>query len=141
MELPRHTFDELRRLIHGLCGLVISDDKAYLIRHRLEPLARAAGCRDFEEFAQKLRGPEGEALHDRIVEAITTSETSFVRDAHPFEAFRRHLLPRLAVLARTRPRTRSALAGSAPAPQAAAAGAGGTPRTGGRRGRRTSRWW
>jgi chemotaxis protein methyltransferase CheR len=103
MDLPQHTFDELRRLIHRLCGLVISDEKAYLIRHRLEPLARAAGCRDFEEFAQKLRGPEGEALNDRIVEAITTSETSFFRDAHPFEAFRQHLLPRLAVLARTRP--------------------------------------
>jgi chemotaxis protein methyltransferase CheR len=103
MELAPRTFDELRQLIHRLCGLVLADDKAYLIRHRLEPLVRAAGCRDFEEFAQKLRGPEGETLHDPIVEAITTSETSFFRDGHPFEAFRRYLLPRLGELAKGRP--------------------------------------
>jgi chemotaxis protein methyltransferase CheR len=103
MELSPSTFDELRRLIHRLCGLALSDDKAYLIRHRLEPLVRGAGCRDFEGFAQKLRGPKGEALHDPIVEAITTSETSFFRDGHPFEAFRRYMLPRLGELAKSRP--------------------------------------
>jgi chemotaxis protein methyltransferase CheR len=100
MELSRSLFDELRRLIHRLCGLVVGEDKAYLIRHRLGPVARAAGCRSFEEFAQKLRGPEGASLHAPVVEAITTAETSFFRDAHVFEAFRCHLLPRLGEKAR-----------------------------------------
>ena len=36
MELSRETFDELRRLIHRLCGIVLSDDKTYLVQHRLE---------------------------------------------------------------------------------------------------------
>jgi chemotaxis protein methyltransferase CheR len=93
MKLTGPTFDELRRLIQRLCGLVLNEDKAYLIRHRLEPLARSAGCHDFEELAARLRGPGGAALHDAIVEAITTPETSFFRDGHPFETFRRHLLP------------------------------------------------
>jgi chemotaxis protein methyltransferase CheR len=101
VQLTRATFDELRRLVHGLCGLVLSEEKEYLVRHRLGPVARAAGCRCFEEFAQKLRGPDGPALHDAIVAAITTGETSFFRDGHPFEAFRRHL-PRLAERARGR---------------------------------------
>ncbi|HVS36107.1 MAG TPA: protein-glutamate O-methyltransferase CheR [Gemmataceae bacterium] len=100
MNLSRSVFDELRQLIHRLCGLVVDDDKAYLIRHRLGPVARTAGCRSFEELAQKLRGPEGAALHASIVEAITTAETSFFRDGHPFEAFRCHLLPRLGEKAR-----------------------------------------
>jgi chemotaxis protein methyltransferase CheR len=95
MELSRPVFDELRRLIHRLCGLVVAEDKAYLIRHRLGPVARAAGCRSFEALAQMLRGSEGAALHAPIVEAITTAETSFFRDPHVFEAFRCHLLPRL----------------------------------------------
>jgi len=102
MELSPLTFDELRRVIHRLCGLVIPEDKAYLIQHRLEPVAQANQFRSFEELAQALRGPSGANLYDPIVEAITTSETSFLRDGHPFETFRRHFLPRLGELARLR---------------------------------------
>jgi chemotaxis protein methyltransferase CheR len=84
----------------------VGEDKAYLVRHRLAPVARAAGCRSFEELARKLRGPDGAALHDPIVEAITTPETSFFRDERPFEAFRRELLPRLGEAARRGGRVR-----------------------------------
>ncbi len=35
-------------------------------------------------------------LKDQIIEAITTNETSFNRDTHPFDALRRHILPELA---------------------------------------------
>jgi chemotaxis protein methyltransferase CheR len=94
MELTRPTFDELRKLIHRLCGLALSEEKAYLVQHRLEPVARAAGCPNFEGLARRLREPGGSALYDAIVEAITTAETSFFRDGHPFDAFRRYLLPR-----------------------------------------------
>ena len=102
MHLPRPAFDELRRLIHGLCGVMLSEDKAYLIRHRLEPVVRDHGLAGFEELARRLRGPGGTALHDAVVEAITTGETSFFRDGHPFDAFRRVLLPRLGALVRGR---------------------------------------
>jgi chemotaxis protein methyltransferase CheR len=102
MELPRPTFDTLRSLIYRLCGLVIPEDKAYLIRYRLEPLVRQTGCSGFDEFAKKLSGPGGVSLHDAIVDAITTGETSFFRDRHPFEAFRQHIFPRLAETARSK---------------------------------------
>ena len=36
------------------------------------------------------------ALRDQTIEAITTNETSFNRDGHPFEALRRSILPELA---------------------------------------------
>jgi chemotaxis protein methyltransferase CheR len=96
MDLPRPIFDELRRLIRGLCGVVLSEDKAYLIRHRLEPVVRDHRLSGFEELARRLRDPGGAALRDAVVEAITTGETAFFRDGRPFEAFRRHVLPDLA---------------------------------------------
>jgi chemotaxis protein methyltransferase CheR len=102
MHLSQATFDELRAAIHRLCGLVIPPDKAYLVRHRLEPVAHAHGCATFRDFGIKLRTCASTALHDAIIEAITTSETSFFRDGHPFEAFRLHILPRLAEVARRR---------------------------------------
>jgi len=95
MDLSRSTFEELRRLIHRLCGIVITDDKEYLVRHRLEPLVISSGCQDFEQFREKLASRDGVPLQEAIIEAITTQETSFFRDGHPFEALRRHVLPEL----------------------------------------------
>jgi chemotaxis protein methyltransferase CheR len=96
MDLSPVTFDELRRLIHRLCGLVIADDKEYLIRHRLESLVKSSGCRSFDDFLGKLTSPDSLSLQEAVVEAITTQETSFFRDRHPFEAIRDRILPEMA---------------------------------------------
>jgi chemotaxis protein methyltransferase CheR len=95
-------FTTLRGLVHDLCGLALSADKGYLLRHRLGPVARAAGCHSFAEFLHKLAGPDGLAFREPIIEAITTKETAFFRDQHPFDAFRHDLLPQLAALIRQR---------------------------------------
>ncbi len=95
MELTQAAFDDLRRSIHRLCGIVLTDDKQYLIRHRLEPVARRCGCRCFDEFRAKLVGSEAARLQEAIIEAITTQETSFFRDRHPFDTLRQQILPDL----------------------------------------------
>jgi chemotaxis protein methyltransferase CheR len=96
MELSRSTFEELRRLIHHLCGVVLTDEKEYLIRHRLEPVVKQSGCRSFAEFHEKLALPGSQIWQEAVVEAITTQETSFFRDVHPFAAIRSRILPELA---------------------------------------------
>ena len=99
MELSRETFQELTQRIHRLCGLVIGPDKMYLVRHRLEPVIRSHGLEGFEDLLQRLRAREGSQLHDTIVEAITTQETSFFRDPGLFKALREQVLPeRVAML-------------------------------------------
>jgi chemotaxis protein methyltransferase CheR len=98
--IARHTFDSWRRIVRGLCGLDVPEDKAYLFEQRLVPVADSAGCRDLDEFARRLEAPGGAAFQNAVVDAITTNETSFFRDTHPFDALRTVILPRLA----TRPR-------------------------------------
>jgi chemotaxis protein methyltransferase CheR len=41
----------------------------------------------------QMRAQPGNGLHRRVVEAMTTNETSFFRDLHPFEALRQVVLP------------------------------------------------
>lgn len=98
MELSRETFRELTELIHRLCGLVIGQNKMYLVRHRLEPLIRDCGLDGFEHLLQRLQTRDGARLRDSIVEAITTKETSFFRDQSLFKAIRQQVLPACATL-------------------------------------------
>lgn len=95
-QLSEHDFEELRGYIHKLCGLYLQPEKRYLILQRLEPLMQELGCSTFAEFNKRLRDSPSRELHDRIIAAMTTNETSFFRDQHPFETFARDLLPLLA---------------------------------------------
>lgn len=93
MHLSRETGQELCDLIHRLCGLVLGQKKDYLIRHQLEPLVRREGLAGFDQLLEFLRSRGGARLHNAIVEAITTKETSFFRDPPFYEALRRVVLP------------------------------------------------
>ena len=96
MELSRQTHLSLAELTHRLCGLVIGYDKAYLIRHRLEPLLRSEGLTSFEQLLERLTGRNSARLQTALVEALTTKETSFFRDHAFFQALRERVLPETA---------------------------------------------
>lgn len=96
MELSNKTLLELTKLIHGWSGLALSGDKAYLVRHRLAPLVRSQGLESFDDFLLKLQAKGATHLHDAVIEAITTKETSFFRDAWLFDALLQRVLPELA---------------------------------------------
>ncbi len=103
MELSRETGQRLSDLIHRLCGLVLGHNKSYLIRHRLEPLVRHEGLKSFEELLERLQGRSAARLHDAIIEAITTKETSFFRDQAFFQTLQRMVLPECIANLKRRP--------------------------------------
>jgi chemotaxis protein methyltransferase CheR len=96
MQLTPAAFNEIRKAVHDLCGIVISEDKEYLVKARLEPILRMNGLDSYELLVQRLRQPSALLLQDQMIEAITTNETSFNRDGHPFEELRRFIIPKLA---------------------------------------------
>jgi chemotaxis protein methyltransferase CheR len=96
MHLTPAAFDDIRKAVHDLCGIVIAPDKQYLVKARLEPILLTNGLASYELLVRQLREPNSILLRDQMVEAITTNETSFNRDGHPFEALRRFILPELA---------------------------------------------
>ncbi len=87
--------DYLRDLILARSAIVLEPDKDYLIQARLDPVAKEAGFSSIEDLAQYLRTTPSGDLHQKVVEAMTTNETSFFRDIHPFEALKDHVLPTL----------------------------------------------
>lgn len=73
-------FALMARYIEEVCGIHLRGDKAYLIESRLSDLAAASGCRSFQAFLHQARDDASGRLRDRIVDAITTNETSWFRD-------------------------------------------------------------
>jgi chemotaxis protein methyltransferase CheR len=58
----------------------------------LQPVAKRAGLASIAELVTKLRAGDLR-LREDVIEAMTTNETSFFRDSHPFQALRKDVLP------------------------------------------------
>jgi chemotaxis protein methyltransferase CheR len=87
-------FDFLRRFLKERSGLVLSDDKQYLIESRLVPVARRNALAGIAEIVARLK-TRAPALEAAVVEAMTTNESFFFRDKTPFEHLREAVLPTL----------------------------------------------
>ncbi|WP_320170740.1 protein-glutamate O-methyltransferase CheR [Maridesulfovibrio sp.] len=94
MKIGRQEFDLLRGQIYSLCGLIIPDGKEYLIEHRLQSLFQSSGCGSWQDF-YKLMCCGDKAFLDEVISAVSTNETSFFRDTHPFNSIRNKILPPL----------------------------------------------
>lgn len=92
------------KMLREQSGLALPRDKEYLLESRLMPVARKHGHAALDTMALALRGGRNSALEQDIVEAMTTNESFFFRDAGMFDVFRKTVLPGL-VAARGASRT------------------------------------
>ncbi|CEJ14222.1 Chemotaxis protein methyltransferase Cher2 [bacterium YEK0313] len=88
-------YDYLRGFLKTRSGLMLSNDKQYLIESRLMPIARKEGLAGISEIVVKLKAPGSERLAARVTEAMTTNESFFFRDKTPFDHFRDVMMPAL----------------------------------------------
>lgn len=86
-------FEFIAGFVRDKAAIVLEAGKEYLVETRLTPLARKLGYASLEELIAKLRIQRFGELADAVVDAMTTNETSFFRDVHPFAALREHVLP------------------------------------------------
>ena len=87
-------YDYLRKLLKDRSGLILADDKRYLVESRLIPLARRSGVAGISELVAKMKAGS-EPLIVSVVEAMTTNETFFFRDKLPFDHFSKTIMPAL----------------------------------------------
>ena len=83
----------LSKYIYGLSGIHIEASKAYLLETRLGRILETENCASFTEFYHKAKTDISKTLEKKILDAITTNETLFFRDANPFELLRHKILP------------------------------------------------
>lgn len=94
MSISTTDFVQLRNIIADLCGIQLADDKQYLAEQRLEALLPLTRENTWSDLCLHLRQGDIPGLKEKVIDAISTNETFFFRDEHPFEAFRKELLPK-----------------------------------------------
>jgi chemotaxis protein methyltransferase CheR len=104
MALNSIDFDYVRGIVRQHSAIALDDNKAYLAETRLVALANQEGISSVSELVARLRVDPAHPLRQKVVEAMTTNETSFFRDIHLFDAIQRFLFPELV---RSRARTRN----------------------------------
>ena len=88
-------FRFISQMIRQRSGLVLNQDKVYLLESRLMPVARKRGMKGLEELISVLRTEREEELARDVTEAMTNNESFFFRDIKPFDLLRNVVLPEL----------------------------------------------
>jgi len=95
MSTRANEFSYLCELVKNSTAIALDTGREYLMDARLTPIAQQEGFRTVSELISRVRSGGSQQLQWKVVEAMTTNETSFFRDVKPYEALRTMVLPAL----------------------------------------------
>jgi chemotaxis protein methyltransferase CheR len=95
MSLSAAEFTYVSAMVRREAAIVLPPGKEYLVEARLIPVARQVGAASLADFLTTLQRQPNADHQRRIIEALTTNETSWFRDREPFCALTDVVLPAL----------------------------------------------
>ncbi len=85
-----------RQFLESACGILLGENKHYLIDSRLRKLMKENNVSSLTDLLRTIERPTASSLRQQVIDAMTTNETLWFRDKHPFEYLQNELLPELA---------------------------------------------
>lgn len=98
------------------CGIVLGAGKEYLVKSRLRSLCLEIGVTNFDVIVSKLESGGDRLFREKIVDLMTTNETSWFRDSTPYNVLAKEILPYFADQGRKKIRVWSAACSSGQEP-------------------------
>jgi len=86
-------FNLFRDFLERTCGIVLGDNKQYLVASRLNRLLEQRGINGLGELMRRIQQQPHSGLREIVVDAMTTNETLWFRDVYPFEVLKNRLIP------------------------------------------------
>lgn len=94
--LSSQDYEAFRTFLESACGIVLGENKHYLVVSRLSRLMADEGVETLADLVAHLKDDRKRQLRERIVEAMTTNETFWFRDTFPFDILKETIFPDLA---------------------------------------------
>ncbi len=91
--MTQEEYNRFRAFLEDACGILLGENKQYLITSRLNPLLAEHKIPSLAALVERLQKDQNPGLVERIVDAMTTNETLWFRDAFPFEILKQAILP------------------------------------------------
>lgn len=88
-------FDQFRVFLEKSCGILLGNNKQYLVSSRLNKLMEQQGLKSLGDLVRKIQAQPHSGLREQVVDAMTTNETLWFRDAYPFEVLKSRVLPEM----------------------------------------------
>jgi len=86
-------YDDFCHFLAMACGIVLGENRQYLVSSRLDSLMEAHGVASLAELVADLKQHPGSKIYIAVVDAMTTNETSWFRDGYPYDFLYDQLLP------------------------------------------------
>jgi len=91
--ITQEQFRYFAQLVKKESGISLADGKEYLVESRLNELSKVVGLKDINELYNFCKNNLSLKMKEQIIDAMTTNETYFFRDQHPFESLRKEIVP------------------------------------------------
>jgi chemotaxis protein methyltransferase CheR len=92
-QLDDSSYHQFRVFLEKQCGIVLGENKQYLVKSRLAPLMAKFDVSSLGDLVTRTLSPMERQLRASVIDAMTTNETLWFRDEYPFELLKKRLLP------------------------------------------------
>ena len=94
-KLSHQEYEDFRQYLEKASGIVLGENKHYLLTSRLSKLMRDFRVDSFRELLRAIQSPRNGKLREAVINAMTTNETLWFRDGYPFEMLKKTILPEI----------------------------------------------
>ena len=86
-------YEEFCQYLEKHSGICLGSNKQYLVSSRLRRLMADAELKSLKDLLSQISLPSNNRLKTKVIDAMTTNETLWFRDNHPYRILEEKLLP------------------------------------------------
>ncbi len=97
IEISEREYIAVRDFLSQSCGIVLGENKQYLVQNRLSPILKKIELSSFADLVTALQSglPSSQKIKMAVIDAMTTNETFWFRDSMQFTALSQTVFPEL----------------------------------------------
>ncbi|WP_354623911.1 protein-glutamate O-methyltransferase [Psychromonas sp. MME2] len=88
-------YKQFSNFLEQQCGIVLGENKQYLVKSRLIPLMAQFSIQSLTELINQSMSYKNRSLRTAVIDAMTTNETLWFRDKYPFELLPQKIFPEI----------------------------------------------
>jgi len=94
-QVSQQEYQMFREFLQDSCGILLGDNKAYLVNSRLKPVLQNNSISSMGDLVASLKRPSSQKLREQVINAMTTNETLWFRDTHPYDILKNRIFAEL----------------------------------------------